>query len=799
MKKFFTCISFLSILSFGFAQNLPTLISYEIDTMCNTDYDFALVHNIQIQDLDGDSTYITMTSWDGGDFYNVSATSPAFVPGQTIRTFSITADAGTGLASGLNLSDMTFDIFGDVIVDGGSTNGVTISNVAAYGYIPVTLNLGAVNVCDNGNPIDMRPYASPAGGSFSWANQSSYMFDPAVYLSSGAGDIYYTYMNPAGCSSYTNTSPPVINSAPFVSLSPSYSTCGNADGTIMSFISGSAPPYSVYWSNGFSESVSSVTTDLNNLSAGNYYMNVTDANGCKAVALGQISDIEVDISETITDETCMYSSQDGEIDLTIVASQGTVNFYYWSNGQTTSTLSNVSKGEYIVEVRTDAGCEANHSYFVNALPQMYAESVNSTDAFCSNSDGVIDIAVNNGSGNYSFLWNNGAITEDLFGIPSGSYSCLITDNISGCTTTYSYDVFSSNGPSASLNYIQQPTCGSNDGAINLNVYQWANPISSISWNSGQTTDDLENIPAGNYELTVIDDGGCVFKHTIVLKSAMPEKPEICMMTVDTSLIYNMIVWEKDLAQPSIAGYNIYRETSQFGVFEKIATRPYSIESVYQDNDASPVDRSWRYYITAFDACGNESPGSYVHKTIHVVANTTNGTDYTVSWDNYEGFNYSSVDVFRFDSTNGWQTIANVPFGTNTSPDTPPVLAGLDYMIEFILDDPCTSTKAQDHNSSRSNKTASVFSGGASTVQITTEDLGIVSIYPNPADASFTIHVDQPDPATYFEIIDLNGNLISTGSIGANNTLVETDRMASGIYLIKIYSNSNIVTQKLVVN
>jgi hypothetical protein len=304
----------------------------------------------------------------------------------------------------------------------------------------------------------------------------------------------------------------------------------------------------VYWSTGFSELVSGAPSNLTALSPGNYYANITDANGCKAVGLAQISDLEISISEIMNQETCMFSSQDGGIDLTITPSIGTVNYIHWSNGQMTEDLTNVHKGEYLVEIRTDNGCEANRSYFVGAAPSLYALNVNSIDAFCSNSDGMIDIDIFDGSGDYSFLWNTGATTEDLGSIPSGSYSCLITDNITGCTTTFSYDIYSMDGPSASLNFLKKPTCGNIDGQIDLNVYPASVPITSISWNSGQTTPDLDGITAGEYKLTVTDDNGCVFNHTIVLENMAPEQPEICMLTVDTSLVYNLVVWEKDPSQ-----------------------------------------------------------------------------------------------------------------------------------------------------------------------------------------------------------------------------------------------------------
>lgn len=796
MKKIITGLFCLTALS-GVAQNTPTVVSYEIDTMCYGDYDHVLIYNIVVEDLDADSTYLTIMSYNAAKLNNVVASTPAYVPGNTLRTFTITADAGTGLSPGLNTDIIGVDIVGNIANDGGA--GFEPFNAYIYGFLPLTLNLSTVTMCQNDNPIDIRPYATPAGGVFTWAGQTSYMFDPEIYLSNGSGPVYYDYVNAAGCSNYTSASPPVLLTPPTITMSPIPSTCGNADGTIISSITGTAPPYLLYWSNGVSEVVSGVPNNLVNLAAGNYYANVTDANGCKAVGLGQISDNEVDLTETITPETCMNSSSDGEVSLSIFATLGTVDFIYWSNGQTTSTLSGVKKGEYTVEVRTDAGCEANGSYFVDALPQFYAENSNSTDASCSSSDGVVDYSIVNGSGNYSFLWSNGATTEDLFGVPSGTYTCQVLDITTGCTTSYKHDVYSSGGPGAYLNYIIEPTCGQNDGVINLEVYPFSAAISSVSWSSGQTTPVIENIAAGSYELTVTALDGCVFNHTITIGSLAPEPPQICMLSVDTSLIYNMVVWEKDLSQPNIAGYKIYRETSQYGVFELVSTRPYALESIFQDNDASPVDRSWRYYITAYDACGNESDPSFVHKTIHVVDNTSNGVDYTVTWDNYEGFAYASVDIFRFDSINGWQTLSNVPFGINSYVDTPPVLNGLDYLVEFNLAVPCTSTKAQDHNSSRSNKTASTFNGGGTTVQITDEDLGVISIYPNPAHSAFTIHVDQPEQVQYFEITDLNGNLIRTGSINANNTQVESSEMAAGIYLIKIYSANHVITQKLVVN
>jgi hypothetical protein len=229
MKKLF----FLGIL-FGAlnsnAQNIPTVISYEIDTMCSDSYGHGLLYNIVVKDLDADSTYLTVMSFDGGDLANVEVISPPFIPGDTLRTFTILADAGTGLSPGLNISDIGVDVIGNTGPDGGA--GFTFLPAYIYGYINVNFNMDAVSMCENGHPFDMRPYASPAGGTFSWGDEDSYMLDPHTFVSSGVGGVYYYYQNPAGCVGYNWAAPGSIHTEPIVNFSVVNSNCGTPDGSI---------------------------------------------------------------------------------------------------------------------------------------------------------------------------------------------------------------------------------------------------------------------------------------------------------------------------------------------------------------------------------------------------------------------------------------------------------------------------------------------------------------------------------------------------------------------------------------
>jgi len=799
MFKKLVLLSGLSVGAISFSQNLPTVVSYEVDTICELDFGYG-VYNLVIEDLDNDSTFITVTGFDAGLIAWTWVYVPAsYDPGSSLRTFQIEVSANGSLPAGVTLSNLTIQIEGSGLggIDAGVTT-TTLNNIGVIQGPALTMDFSSATFCSNGNPVDIAPYVSPVGGNITYANGAvTQTFDPEIYFSNPGDGIVYEYTDLNGCSASQLQMISVYN-APVVNASGNASTCGNADGSAIATITGGSFPYDVYWTTGFSENVSG-TSMISNLSSGTYYVNVEDFNGCKAVGIAQISDGDLDVTETISQESCDHQTFDGSILLDVISTNGTVDYVFWNNGQTTEDLTNIPAGDYTVEIHTDMNCHGFYTYNVpsSAPLGINVDALNPADCFATDGIGNSGIQITSwgGSGNYLWDWSNGATTEDIANIPAGVYTCTITDQVYGCSWSWTKAVEDINAPYIYFDAVTQADCNASNGAVDVSIWSPATVISKV-WNNGYLTEDLTNVPAGIYQLTVTDINGCSSTNQIKILNAKPYQPSLCLLTVDTSLIYNQIVWEKDITQ-EVAGFNVYRETATFGVFEQVSSRPYGLESFYQDNIASPIDRSWRYSITTYDDCGNECFPSFIHKTIHVVSNTADGTNFDLTWDDYEGIAYSTVDLFRFDATNGWMNIANLPYGTNTYPDAPPVIAGLDYMVSFNLSDPCTSTKAQDHNSSRSNKTASIFNPGGSTAQIMDEELGYISIYPNPASDIVTLHVDKPELFQSYEITNLNGEIISSGMIYTNNTAVSTENLASGVYLIRLISADKIIVEKLV--
>ena len=191
-------------------------------------------------------------------------------------------------------------------------------------------------------------------------------------------------------------------------------------------------------------------------------------------------------------------------------------------------------------------------------------------------------------------------------------------------------------------------------------------------------------------------------------------PPICLISVESTSTQNKVVWEKPVTA-AIDSFMVYREFGS-GSYGIVGSVPYDSLSQFYDNTigVNPNITSYRYKISAIDTCGNESQLSDYHETMHLTTNVGLSGEVNLIWDAYEGFSFSYYRILR-DSTfaGDWELLDSVTSSNFTYSDNNPPSIGAAYMIEVVAPGTCTSTKAVNHNSSRSNR--GTISGGSATL------------------------------------------------------------------------------------
>jgi hypothetical protein len=131
------------------------------------------------------------------------------------------------------------------------------------------------------------------------------------------------------------------------------------------------------------------------------------------------------------------------------------------------------------------------------------------DDICNKNEGAIYLNVSGGKGNLTYLWNTGAKTQNLENIPSGTYTVKITDQNGYFINISGIEVLGNNDP---LTYwgaeVQNTLCyGSDEGSIIVEFTGGLLPY-TFNWSNGATTQNIYNLPAGEYVLETTDGYGC---------------------------------------------------------------------------------------------------------------------------------------------------------------------------------------------------------------------------------------------------------------------------------------------------
>jgi gliding motility-associated-like protein len=390
---------------------------------------------------------------------------------------------------------------------------VSSTNVSCFGG-----SNGTATITANGG---VTPY------SFSWPNGQT----TATGTGLAAGTYTATVTDANGCSNTVSmqiTEPALLTVVNIASTS--VSCRGGNNGTASAFIQGGSSPYSFTWSNG------GAGQSISNLTAGTYFLTVTDGNGCRAFSQGIVTEPASNLVGFIntTPALCLGAAT-GE--MAAIISGGTVPTsgdysYVWSNGASSAVVSNVSAGNYSVTVTDANGCTLSLAATVGQAGNLNLSVVGTTPANCPGaSNGTATVTANGGTGTLNFQWSNGQNTPSATGLSAGVYTVTVTD-VNGCSQNTSVTV-TEGAPVNLVTAVTDVRCfGESNGRLDVT----SSGISLYFWSTGQVGNPLANIPAGQYTLTVVDDRGC--ETTAVYNVGQPNELQANISVLNPVLCHN---------------------------------------------------------------------------------------------------------------------------------------------------------------------------------------------------------------------------------------------------------------------
>lgn len=158
--------------------------------------------------------------------------------------------------------------------------------------------------------------------------------------------------------------------------------------------------------------------------AGIYTVTVTDNNNCvTSLTVNLIDPSVLSATESHININC-YGAATGSIDVSINNAIGPVN-YLWNDGDTNEDRTGLIAGTYSVAITDSCGQIQILSIDITENPEIVVTAI-STDLQCYNdNNGEIDLSVAGGLSPYSYSWSNGSSTEDLGGLPAGTFTVTI--------------------------------------------------------------------------------------------------------------------------------------------------------------------------------------------------------------------------------------------------------------------------------------------------------------------------------------------------------------------------------------
>jgi hypothetical protein len=394
-----------------------------------------------------------------------------------------------------------------------------------------------------------------------------------------------------------------------------------------------------------------------------------------------------------------------------------------------------------------------------------------------------------GPGPYTYLWNNSATTDSIFGLGAGTYTVIAT-NASNCSIKDS--VVISNLPQFQPTIVtSSPNIICSSGSIDLSTTQ---TYPSYVWSNGDVGPIITTSTCGWYLLTVTDNAGCQSSmDSIYIGCSYLSPPEICIVTTNATNPTNDVIWEKPTTI-GIDSFYVYRQTSSNN-YIKIGALDFADTAIFIDNQINPNSQAYTYKITSVDTCGGESDYSSPHKTIHLSATFNPSLNWYLSWTPYIGTSITSYDIYRGASPQNMTLITSLPPNIlNYTDINPPLTGNVYYQVKVEITNVCNPLlKSTDLGTINSN----IPNNGFLSIDDKIENGNNLLIYPNPTSDEITIQIPTFVKSAKVELFDFSGQLIQSIESSNKRVTIDLSERSNGFYFVRVNGDSYTAESKII--
>ena len=706
--------------------------------------------------------------------------SAQFVQTHTIQLTDTWGDGWNGnsanvLVNGtVVLSNITLATgFGPVSYTFGAQSGAAISVVFnATGFYPeetkITVLNGAGTTLVSNYSIGLAgPWSGVAGPSISsvWTPAATLTnANTATPTAAPLGPTTYT-MSTTAANGCTGTDQVLVTVLPTPAPQPVIAANGNttfcAGGSVMLV----APPADSYvWSNGATTQTIPVTT------AGNYFVTVN-----VGICSGTSSTVPV-VVNALPATNITASATALCPGATATLSVPTAATYLWSNGAITPSIATSTAGTYSVTVTNANGCSATSApvTLTAATTPTVTVTPNGPVNFCTGSSVVLN---SNASAGSTFLWSNGATTQNITASTSGVYFVTVT-NAAGCQTMSNNIVVNAQQTFTATATALSPTTVCQGTPVTL----VASPGSSYLWSNGATTQGVNVTAGGPITVTVTNASGCTGTSAPINVTVLPVPNAtinasgpltFCQgssvnLTATGGSTYN---WSTGANTAAIAanasGNYVVTVTAANGCTdaEQVTVTVNAVPSANVVMDGNSVLCPGET-LTLSAAPGN----TYAWSTGSTASEITisNAGTYGVTVTGSNGCSSNSGNIIVTAGQSSASTIDVTALDAYT-------LNGVEYTTAGTF-----TQVIQNEAGCDSTITLNL------TLTVGIDELNGVAyeVYPNPTADQFTIDASQAVYGAY-SIQDAQGKIVKEGLMNGVSTTVELNEVARGIYFLRI--------------